>query len=215
MAQHKITLAQVLNGDTKSPFSLDDFRNFVCKASVFDSRENKEHSEENLEFWEAVIKYRGSAGSLFPSLPHVHSHKRLTAILNDAGSVSSLEMLWTAADGTHKEGGASGNTSANALSSVGSFSTENLQENPPTLPQHDDPQAVAKLKDEVDHIMKTFLTEGSVKEVNVPAKIRKKVGQEVNERKNYHPDVFRPALEHAYVMMKLSTFPNFVKAASK
>ncbi|KAI8852972.1 hypothetical protein BC829DRAFT_487144 [Chytridium lagenaria] len=156
--QVKITLAQVLNGDTKAPHSLDDFRN----------------------------------------------HKRLTAILNEAGSVSSLEQLWNAADGT-QTGSDSANHSAGASSNIlpspGPMSAENLNEHSPTLPQHDDPQAVIKLKDEVDYIMKTFLTEGSVKEVNVPSKLRKKVLQEVNDRKNYHPDVFRPALEHAYVMV--------------
>ncbi|KAJ3113521.1 hypothetical protein HDU96_003303 [Phlyctochytrium bullatum] len=176
----------------------------------------QEHSEENLEFWEAVMKYRTAAGAAFPSLPHVHSHKRLTALLSEAGSVSSLEQIWNGEKGQDKdsikEATSSANSSALALPTAGSASLEQINEIP-TLPQHSDPAAVAKLKEEVETILKTFLTEGSAKEVNVPAKIRRKVSQEISERKNYHPDIFRPALEHAYVMMKLSSFPNFVKTA--
>ncbi|KAJ3178884.1 hypothetical protein HK101_010092 [Irineochytrium annulatum] len=227
----KVTLAQILNNESKAPFTMDEFRRFLTK----------EHSEENIEFWEAVIRYRQHAATAFPGLAHACSNRLLTNIMAEHnGSITSIDALLTSHAASESASNLNASTAGDHSQSVtalphsttvsalghslealslggghgnahGGASDHSL----PTLSNDSagvNPEQLAKLRDEVDVIMKRFLSEGSEKEVNLPAKIRRKVTTEVYDRRNYHPDVFRPALEHAYMMMKLSSFPNFIKA---
>jgi hypothetical protein len=52
----RVTLLQVLTGEVQSP-SMNDLRRFLIK----------EHSEENLEFYEAVKGYKDKFGPVFDS----------------------------------------------------------------------------------------------------------------------------------------------------
>ncbi|KAJ3333901.1 hypothetical protein HDU76_001382 [Blyttiomyces sp. JEL0837] len=178
----KITLAMILNGETAPPYAVDDFRDFVAK----------EHSSENLDFWESVMQYRRAAEEVFPTL---QSSKRESVRAAEKGSLNSLELLWdhAAPHGSREllDGG------------VRDDHDETASQNTEATPLPDTPEMkgkLAALKDELDAIITKFLTENANCEINIPEKIKKKLLIEINERKNYHPDVFRSALENVYGM---------------
>lgn len=64
----------------------------------------------------------------------------------------------------------------------------------------------AALKTDLDAIVQLFLTAGSHKEVNLPQTIVKKTIADIQENKNYHPDVLKPVLEKTYEMVRTSHF---------
>ncbi|KAI8822913.1 RGS domain-containing protein [Fimicolochytrium jonesii] len=181
--KYKITLTAVLQEEHESPFALEDFEKFVAK----------EHSEENLDFWNAVNAYRVKASRVFPNCPPTLRVRR-------QGSHSSMRSISAAFQSTASLG------SKHLLHST---SEEALPEKDAQV----DPADQEKLKDDIDAIVKTYLLPGSEKEVNLPALMRKKVLAEITEKKNWHPDVFKTPLEHVYTIMKTSTYPNFYKQA--
>ncbi|KAI8912225.1 RGS domain-containing protein [Powellomyces hirtus] len=180
-SKFKISLTAVLNDEVEYPFSLENFEKFV----------HKEHSEENLEFFHALTRYRESAAKHYPNCISNLRQRR-------PGSHSSMRSISSAF--------ASSSSLGNSRS-MPTASEEMLAE------KSDDKAGREKLKDEVELIVTLYMIPGSDKEVNLPSSVRKKVLTEVNEKKNYHPDVFKHALEHVYLMMKTSTYPNFYREA--
>ncbi|KAJ3339842.1 hypothetical protein HDU93_007727 [Gonapodya sp. JEL0774] len=59
-------------------------------------------------------------------------------------------------------------------------------------------------------LIQTFIVPGSPKEINVSSKCRRSILQEVNDRKNAHPDVFLPALNEVLNMLKTDVLPRFL-----
>ncbi|KAJ3401800.1 hypothetical protein HDV05_000264 [Chytridiales sp. JEL 0842] len=152
---------------------------------------NKEHSDENLEFWDAVMSYRDTASTVYTNISKLPSTRRLTAMFQE-GLISSAASVRSLDD----------NQSMISLGSQGSLANNGGEV---------DEVKKATLKDELDGIIAKYLTEGSMKEINIPGKVRAKLVKEIDEKRNYHPDIFRSVLEHTYITMKLSSLPNFIK----
>jgi hypothetical protein len=80
-------------------------------------------------------------------------------------------------------------------------------------PTNNDFPEYAQLKEQICGILDTYFTPGTQKELNVPDKIRKKLVKDVKELGLLHPDVFLDAVDNVCTMMRLSSFPNFYRAA--
>ncbi|KAI9097355.1 RGS domain-containing protein [Phlyctochytrium arcticum] len=229
--KYKIGLTSVLNDEYESPFALADFERFV----------KKEHSEENLEFWHAIMRYRQTAFKLFPTLPsslrttrRVGSHNSIRSMSSVFASTASLTPRSNAhqtlqVNGSHSGPGADratlhGSTegSEDGFNQQSRGSDEHINNDgrnnslqrtgaPGGNGGKDRVADFSQLKDEVEFITTLYMTPGSEKEVNLPAAMRKKVLVEINEKKNFHPDVFKNVLEHTYLMMKTSSYPNFYR----
>jgi len=205
----KVHFSSVLNDDLKSPFGLADFREFV----------RKEHSAENLEFYERILAYRDKAHPIFPS---TNLRSRLissssASMAPSMHSTSGLQPLASSASTTGSQGLAS-ITETGGGDSGGGGGGGGMPATPPLSPgngagREDENKLRETLLKEMETMVKTFLTVGAEKEVNLPAAVRKRIVEEVEERKNLHPDVFRSALEQTYLMMKTSSYPSFYKQA--
>ncbi|KNC99880.1 uncharacterized protein SPPG_05252 [Spizellomyces punctatus DAOM BR117] len=170
---------------------LNDEYESPFSLSDFEKFVQKEHSEENLAFWHSIMRYRENASKVFQNCPSTLRTRR-------TGSHSSVRSMSSVFNST---------ASLQNRTATGSVhgSEEPLSE--------DKERELAALKDEIEMIVTLYMMPGSDKEVNLPAAIRKKVLVDINEKKNYHPDVFKHVLEHTYMMMKTSTYPNFYRHA--
>ncbi|KAJ3001797.1 hypothetical protein HKX48_002667 [Thoreauomyces humboldtii] len=185
----KISLTAVLNEEHEFPFSLANFEKYVMK----------EHSEENLEFYHALTRYRTQFARHFPNcISNLRSSRR-----GNTGSNSSMRSISSACASTNSLSQPS--SSKPVGSSSETASEEVLTEQPTT---EDDRR---KMKDECERIQKLYLEPGSEKEINLPATLRKKVMIEIKDKGNHHPDVFKHCLEHVYLLMKTSSYPNFYR----
>jgi len=86
-SEARISLANVLCNESEPPYSLDDFIGFL----------KKEHSDENLDFWTAIVNYRQLALPYFPNPGRTRGSKGSllegygsSASLSGTGSTSSL-----------------------------------------------------------------------------------------------------------------------------
>ena len=73
-----------------------------------------------------------------------------------------------------------------------------------SIPDCEDPLAREKqlaLKPELDTIVLMYLTTGSKHEVNLPSAVLKKVLLDITVKKDFHPDVLKPALEKTYELV--------------
>ncbi|KXS10779.1 hypothetical protein M427DRAFT_36596 [Gonapodya prolifera JEL478] len=59
-------------------------------------------------------------------------------------------------------------------------------------------EARCKLRAELGIIILMFFSEESDREINVPAKLKRELLLEINERENYHPNIFKPIIENLY-----------------
>ncbi|KAJ3016229.1 UNVERIFIED_CONTAM: hypothetical protein HDU68_012305 [Siphonaria sp. JEL0065] len=142
----KITVQQVLEDLFAPPFSMKDFQKFL----------EKEHSEENFDFYVAFKSYERTCTGI----------------------------------------------------------SSTLLQNSLQIPQ--DPQQASQLektKALVVRLIERFFTVGAAQELNVPSTLVKPMLQQINTAGNIHPDVFKGVLENVFAMMRLSSFPNFYKAA--
>jgi len=187
----KITILSVLAGEHSSPFSFADFADFV----------KREHSEENLEFYQAAVRFREKALPLLRT--RRSSSRNSLSSSHSGGSLASVHSIHSShSHSIH-------NTMGGGLAALPIPPTVNTSL---TSPTSDDKEAkIAALKDDLDTILTLYLTPGSNKEVNIPDSVRKRIMLEVREKKILHPDVLKPAAEHILALMKLSSFPNFVK----
>lgn len=71
------------------------------------------------------------------------------------------------------------------------------------------------LKAELDIIITVFLTPGGGKEVNLGDSVRKRIVNEITEKRNYHPDVFKLAIDKIFELMKTDSFPRFILRANQ
>ncbi|KAJ3161526.1 hypothetical protein HDU88_007331 [Geranomyces variabilis] len=181
--KYKISLTAVLHDDVEYPFSLANFEKYV----------RKEHSEENLEFFQAISRYRERAAKVYPS---VHSSLRSRRTTSH-GSVRSISSAFAS------QASLSANPSGASRERLAGAASEEVI----------DAGERDKLKEEVDKLVAVYMVPGAEKEVNVPATLRKKLMVEVNDKKNYHPDIFKPVEQHVYLMMKTSSYPNFYREA--
>ncbi|TPX78524.1 hypothetical protein CcCBS67573_g00238 [Chytriomyces confervae] len=79
--------------------------------------------------------------------------------------------------------------------------------------QEYDPTKLERAKTSAFSIVEKFFTPGAERELNIPSHILKPIVANVTEQNNLHPDVFRDALDTILTMVRLSSFPNFYKAA--
>ncbi|KAJ3225201.1 Regulator of G-protein signaling 20 [Chytriomyces hyalinus] len=79
--------------------------------------------------------------------------------------------------------------------------------------QEYDPTKLERAKASAYSIIEKFFTPGAERELNIPSHILKPIVTQVTEQNNLHPDVFRDALDTILTMVRLSSFPNFYKAA--
>ncbi|KAJ3180871.1 hypothetical protein HDU85_003956 [Gaertneriomyces sp. JEL0708] len=188
-SKFKISLTAVLNDEHDSPFSLADFEKFV----------QKEHSEENLEFWFALMRYRANASMFFHTKDHSSSsllrYRRTNSHISMRSYSSAFNSTTSLSNRPHLPSSVHTSNSVNVAGSEDNGSEEDLE----------------KIKEEAEMLVTLYMTPGSDKEVNLPASVRKKALLEVNEKKNYHPDVFKNVMEHVYYLMKNSTYPNFYR----
>lgn len=127
-----------------------------------------------------MLRYRENASKVFPNCSSTIRTRRT----GSHSSVRSMSSVFASSASLANRG--------QAIAGSVSGSEE---------PLADKEKELAELKDEVEMIITLYMMPGSDKEVNLPAAIRKKVLAEVNEKKNYHPDVFKHALEHVYMMV--------------
>ncbi|KAJ3179382.1 hypothetical protein HDU87_002991 [Geranomyces variabilis] len=170
--KYKISLTAVLHDEVEYPFSLANFDKYV----------RKEHSEENLEFFQAISRYRERAAKVYPSVNSSLRSRRTTS----HGSVRSISSAFA----SQASLGASPNGPSRER--IGGAASEEAI----------DAGERDKLKDEVDKLVALYVVPGAEKEVNVPATLRKKLMIEVNDKKNYHPDIFKPVEQHVYLMVR-------------
>ncbi|KAJ3288649.1 hypothetical protein HK104_008047 [Borealophlyctis nickersoniae] len=180
----KVGLSSVLSDECKPPFSLADFTEHL----------KKEHSEENLEFWQAVMRYRDNAQPIFPNT------SLRTRRFGSAASLRSNNTLSGSQSVANRGGSAgemtSGGGAAGGDEDAGAREPDTMEEK------------LSKLRDELDVIAAVYLTPGSDREINLPATTRKKLLAEI-EKKNYHPDIFKGTMEH----MKTSSYPAFYRSS--
>ncbi|KAI8910716.1 hypothetical protein DFJ77DRAFT_470815 [Powellomyces hirtus] len=74
-------------------------------------------------------------------------------------------------------------------------------------------ESMRALRADMERIISTYLLQDSAKEINLPDVLRKRILNEVRENNNLHPDLFKGAIENVTTMMRLSSFPNFLKQA--
>ncbi|KAJ3339219.1 hypothetical protein HDU93_008512 [Gonapodya sp. JEL0774] len=66
--------------------------------------------------------------------------------------------------------------------------------------EDDREQARSKLKADLDIILLMYFSEESDREINVPAKLKRELHQEIL-RENYHPSIFKPIVENLYLSL--------------
>ncbi|KAJ3023241.1 hypothetical protein HKX48_003845 [Thoreauomyces humboldtii] len=99
---------------------------------------------------------------------------------------------------------------SSTLSDTESRSSENSDS---TLQLSIPPAQLQMLARRVESIISTYLTPQADMEINLPQTIRKRLLFEVREKNNYHPEIFEDAVDHITTMMRLSSFPNFLRSA--
>jgi hypothetical protein len=127
------------------------------------------------------VAYRLNAAKIYPSITQMPSTRRLTTMFQENSTLNSPASM----------------KSLGSLASLGlgsQLSINGEREEEPV-----DESQKETLKDELDSIVAKFLSEGSMKEINIPGKIRNKLMREIQDKKNYHPDIFRVSLEHTYM----------------
>ncbi|KAJ3082886.1 hypothetical protein HDU99_001300 [Rhizoclosmatium hyalinum] len=80
---------------------------------------------------------------------------------------------------------------------------------------HDDPQYpnIERAKEAMSNLITTFfITDGDF-ELNVPIRVKGPLLEEVQTKRNIHPEVFKDSLFTVLTMLRLSSFPNFQKEA--
>lgn len=77
----KISLSSVLNNEAPAPYSLQDFTDFL----------KKEHSEENLEFWQSLVNYRKKALPYFARRTRQNSRSNIADGASSMASISSIQ----------------------------------------------------------------------------------------------------------------------------
>ncbi|KAI9206432.1 RGS domain-containing protein [Polychytrium aggregatum] len=185
----KVTCGGILRGETKSPFSLKEFHDFLIK----------EHCDENLEFYQTVLEYQSKAIELYPN-SKLNDRIRSWGSLNQLSLSISRERLSSLAQ-------SAGNLASSPTSPV---AQEDISASAEALsPKRD--KIFGTLRDHLERIIIRFLEPGSDREINIPAPMRKKLLYEIQDKQNFHPDIFIPALEETYKMMKTSSFPTFLK----
>ncbi|KAJ3158832.1 hypothetical protein HDU86_002519 [Geranomyces michiganensis] len=185
----KISLTAVLHDEVEYPFSLANFEKYV----------RKEHSEENLEFFQSIARYRERASKVWPS---VHSSLRSRRTTSH-GSVRSISSAFASQASLGGAAAGAGGAAAASRERLAPGASEEVL----------DAGERDKLKDEVDKLVALYVVPGADKEINIPATMRKKLMVEINDKKNYHPDIFKPVEQHVYLMMKTSSYPNFYREA--
>ncbi|KAJ3123254.1 hypothetical protein HK100_011679 [Physocladia obscura] len=63
-------------------------------------------------------------------------------------------------------------------------------------------------------ILDKFFTKGSSSELNIPSNLSKQLIQSIKEKHDIRPNIFNNVLENVLMMLKLSSFPNFIKLAA-
>ncbi|KAJ3032530.1 hypothetical protein HDV00_007420 [Rhizophlyctis rosea] len=194
VSRYKVGLSSVLADECKSPFTLSDFEAFV----------KKEHSDENLEFWHQVLKYRDLALPLFPQT--LLNARRITSTSSLRGSTTSLGRATAGGQSLQSPSALTPTSPVEPGSAHSSTSIvgppEHVDEG--SLPRLNDVDAGVlkeKLKNEMERMVALYLTPGGDREVNLPATTRKKIVSEVREKGNYHPDIFATAMEQVGVIL--------------
>ncbi|KAI9141563.1 RGS domain-containing protein [Paraphysoderma sedebokerense] len=182
----RLSLLAVLRGETSSPFGLQEFEAFL---------KTTERSEENLEFYQTVMKYRTLVHEISLS---VHGSGNSTGTTNANTSSSNANASLNSNSFMNK-----GRTL-----SVKSL-TEWINNCDPTDVEKQN--AITKLKAECERIISTYFSAGSTKELNLSFTIKKNAIEAISTKKNYHPDVFKPAVDKVLELMKMSSFPHFIR----
>ncbi|KAI9138534.1 hypothetical protein BKA69DRAFT_1091112 [Paraphysoderma sedebokerense] len=160
--QTNVSLQDVLQGVTVSPYSLADFEWYLISV---------QHSGENLAFYQRYSGYKkflkDCADKIFPSV--------------GANSVKGYEMLFSWMNNPANQG------------DIEYLSME------------------SKIKQECEEIMCEFISAGGKNELTLSTAIKQKISEEISTNKNYHPDIFKPAVQTIHDILKLSSFPQFLK----
>ncbi|KAI9138185.1 hypothetical protein BKA69DRAFT_817494 [Paraphysoderma sedebokerense] len=152
----KLTLQALLRGETKMPYSLGEFENFLKTV---------EHSEENLEFLRIMEQYKKLVQKIAP----ICTESFLTP---------------------------------NALNEM----INNIDNTPPGIRP-----AIVELTALAQSILVNYFTPGGPKELNIAFNIKQGILNGVQVKRNYHPDVFKVAIDKTLELMRLSSFPHFIR----
>ncbi|KNC99822.1 uncharacterized protein SPPG_05196 [Spizellomyces punctatus DAOM BR117] len=209
----KISVQSVLNDEFLPPYGLADFYAFL----------QKEHSEENIEFYQDIQRYRQRALPIFNALKQRNaSRANLRPSMDELRK--SRASLRRSVDSVHTSKAAertlvntpteetTPNPTAESSDSIVAPAPLVAKDKEPSLP--DLKPILASLREDLETLIKTYMTEGADKEINLPQSIHRRILVEIRDKHNYHPDLFKGALENVTTMMRLSSFPNFIKAAS-
>ncbi|KDQ64122.1 hypothetical protein JAAARDRAFT_187495 [Jaapia argillacea MUCL 33604] len=218
----RITLHNILAGDTCAPISLRDFEGYLAFH---------EHSLENLHFviWYQDYRRRFSAlpSGEQPASPRqqaqtLKQNKPAHLSPTNAADLSGSNSWVTLS--VSPDQAPSSPTSPNTL-----FSAPTLPPSPitpitplsvssayPLLPLPPVPPAshisAQPFRDECTRVVSSFLRAGSSKELNIDADVRDSVFKELVW--STHPDVFLPLYEAAFTLLESSSIPHFLSHAS-
>ncbi|KAI8801125.1 RGS domain-containing protein [Cladochytrium replicatum] len=204
----KTTLHNVLAGESAAPLTIENFETFL----------KQEHSEENLEFWVQVMRYRDAASAIYniPSMTPLENtgaprDSQRSLAMSFKGSLSNVNRGFEETALKFKLESDNGKAGGDGKAGGGLHRSGSN----PGLTSDEVAVRTEKLKQLAEEILSGFVVEGSVKEINIPSLIRKKLVTEIRDNHNYNPEVFSVALEKVYEMMKTHSFPNFYKKATK
>lgn len=180
----KVTLYQVLMNETPAPYNLESFYGFL----------KKEYTEELVDFWNEVKKYRGDVAPQYninPTMPipvvfRFMRHRRQSA---NSSSSSSNETENSPTQSNH------------------SIANNNSAATPPSsAPAADTPLFTQEvLEAKVNAIIEQYVAPGAPREVNIPEKTRLQLLKNVQD-KQYNPDIFRPAIQSVYELLREQCF---------
>ncbi|KAI8913719.1 hypothetical protein BC831DRAFT_489764 [Entophlyctis helioformis] len=85
---------------------------------------------------------------------------------------------------------------------------------PADMPPEELERKISALKTDIARLVETYIDTSAPKEINLPERTRKRILLDY-QAKNYHPDVFKAAVEHITNMLRQQPFPKFLAHVAK
>ncbi|KAG4093758.1 regulator of G protein signaling superfamily [Neocallimastix lanati (nom. inval.)] len=179
----KYPLKGILANKFPPPYSYADYRAF-CVTEL---------SHDNVDFYKEACIYREEALKRFNKLnPDSKEEEK---------ELSSNLELDKQRSGSFAVDYANRQNLAQQLSLAQQEQTKQLEEG--------DRQYLSYI---LQDISRSYIETGSPKEINLPQAVRKRLIQNVSDCNNLHPDILSPAMNKAFEMMRMESYPRFLRA---
>jgi hypothetical protein len=176
-----VDFPKLLQNKLRNPLTLEKFHSYL---------ENVEHSEENLDFWLAVQKFKSL-------------HSKANGHFLDGNKSTDTQA-----------------TSKNGYSAVPleesllrTSPTASIDHRLSVSVSTDLSGAAVAVKECIHDIVSTYITSGSPREINISSQVRHQILTDAVSMSPAH-DLFRTAEIHIADLMKLDSLPRFVKHAT-